>query len=78
MCFEGVSYCDCESEAQAAFESADRETAIIPAGTMCEDCEDENEAEVVFREHYSCYDCVSAIEASDQEYKDMLDHSGQY
>jgi hypothetical protein len=78
MHFEGVSYCDCESESQVAFESANRETAVIPAGTMCEDCEDENEAEVVFREHYSCYECVSAIEAGDQEYKDMLDHSGQY
>ena len=83
MHFEGVEYCDCESEAKEAFESAtsvryNGMPVIIPADAMCEDCEDENEAEVIFREHYSCYDCVRAIEASDQEYKDMLDNSGQY
>ena len=78
MHFEHVEYCNCESEATDSFESADRTSAVIPADAMCEDCEDENEAEVMFRGHYSCYECVSAIEASDQEYKDMLDHSGQY
>ena len=78
MCFENVESCYCESNATEAFESADREIAVIPADAMCEDCEDENEAEVMFRGHYSCYECVSAIEAGDQEYKDMMDNSGQY
>ena len=71
-------HCECESSALEAFEIANREIAVIPADAMCEDCEDENEAEVMFRGHYSCYECVSAIEASDQEYKDMMDASGQY
>ena len=83
MHFEGVEYCACESNAKDEFESATcvryhGMPVIIPEGTMCEDCEDENEAETIFRENFHCYDCVRAFEAGDQEYKDMMDHSGQY
>jgi hypothetical protein len=83
MCFEGVSYCDCESEAQVAFESADRTPEAVLDGP-CEECEYENEADVFYVRSRdgvvvpTCYECVRDYEAGDQEYKDMMDHSGQY
>lgn len=76
MHFEGVEYCDCESASKDAYESANREPAVIDA--PCEDCEYENEADVLRNGVPTCYECVADYEAGDQEYKDMLDHSGQY
>jgi len=76
MHFEGVEYCDCESKAKEAFES-ERTPEVIVDGE-CVDCEYENEADVMREGVPTCYECVRDWEASDQEYKDMLDHSGQY
>ena len=76
MHFEGVEYCACESNAKDEFES-ERTPELIVDGE-CVDCEYENEAETLRDGVPICYECVRDWEASDQEYKDMLDHSGQY
>ena len=75
MHFEGVSYCDCESESQVAFESATREPVVL---AECRDCEYENEADTVRYGVPICYECMRDIESSDAYYKDMMDASGQY
>jgi hypothetical protein len=68
-------YCECESSALEAFESATREPVVL---AECRDCEYENEADTVRYGVPICYECMRDIESSDAYYKDMMDASGQY